>query len=597
MKSLLNWIEDRTGLIGAARCCLDVPVPGGASPAKVLPCTILFAFIVQAVTGFFIWMYYSPSAQTAWESVYFLQHEVSGGWLLRSIHHYSAQVMLVLIGIYVVQMICRGSYRAPREFVFWIAVLMGICCLCLMLTGDLLAWDQNSHGATQVRVNFLTLLPLIGGDAYKLAAGGPAFGHLTLTRFLALHIGVFAGGLLALLILHGVLSRRITAAEAERLSSAPPLWPNQAALNAVACAVILIVVLLLCGRHEVGLGAPADPDPANFFAAARPEWAFLGLYEFSHLFPGELMILPIFVIPGILVCTVLAMPWIGRSRVGQLFNVGFTFFMLVALTGLSVKSVVHDLHNEGHQAALSEAAHEADRVVELARGPQGIPATGALTLLRNDPKTQGPKLFKLHCASCHDHADAEGNGILAEESSAPNLHEFASREWLAGLLDPEQIKGPEYFGNTKLKGGDMAGFVDDLLSDLEDDEQEEVQKIVMALSAQAELKSQRELDAKDAAAIEEGRSLLMDDYGCADCHKFHDKGQLGGAPILTGYGSRQWIVGIIGNPADKQFYGKRNDRMPAYAELPDDSAENILSAKQIGLLTDWLRGEWYEAGK
>ena len=61
------------------------------------PAAILFAFCVQAITGFFLWAYYSPSAQTAWESVYFLQYEVAGGWLLRAIHHYSAHVLLAML--------------------------------------------------------------------------------------------------------------------------------------------------------------------------------------------------------------------------------------------------------------------------------------------------------------------------------------------------------------------------------------------------------------------------------------------------------------------------------------------------------------------
>ncbi len=86
---------------------------------------------------------------------------------------------------------------------------------------------------------------------------------------------------------------------------------------------------------------------------------------------------------------------------------------------------------------------------------------------------------------------------------------------------------------------------------------------------------------------------MIDDFGCTDCHKFHGKGTLGDAPELNGYGSPAWIAGIIANPADKRFYGKLNDRMPAYAAAADP-AQNALNPEQIKLLTDWLRGEWYE---
>ena len=127
MKALCSWFNDRTGL--GDWCCrmAESPVPGGACMCKVLPCTITFAFCVQAITGFFLWAYYSPSEQTAWESVYFLQHEVLGGWLLRAIHHYSAHVLIALLILYVVQSILRGAYRAPRELVFWAIVGLGLC--------------------------------------------------------------------------------------------------------------------------------------------------------------------------------------------------------------------------------------------------------------------------------------------------------------------------------------------------------------------------------------------------------------------------------------------------------------------------------------
>ncbi len=593
MKTLLDWMDDRTGLCSAVRCYFHTPIPGGASPLKIWPGVILFCFLVQGITGLVLWMHYSPSAHTAWESVYHLQHQVPGGWLLRAVHHYTAQVLLVLIGIYMLQMIVTRAYRAPRELLFWLVALMGIFCLCLMLTGDLLAWDLNSRESTKVRVEFLNLLPLVGGHLYKLAAGGPEFGHATLTRFLVLHIAVFGGGFLVLWILHNLLLRVMRTREAETCDKASPFWPNQAALDAVAWVIVLAVVMFLAfqpgvaGPHRgVELGAPAAPG--GEFPAARPEWAFRGLYEFSHLFPGEWAILPIFVIPGILFLIVLAMPWIGRTTKGQCFNLGFTAVVLVGIFALSAHSFHKDRHDEDHQNALATARQEAHRAVYLAQSPRGIPATGALTLLREDPLTQGPKIFK-DCASCHDYTDADGKGIKSEDSSAPNLYNFATREWIAGLLDPEQIKTAEYFGNTKFKNGDMAAFVKETFSELEDDEKEDVQKVVMALSAEANLESQSTLDKKDADLIAEGKQLLADDWGCTDCHKFHEKGQLGGAPDLTGYGSREWLIGIIANPADKRFYGKNNDRMPAYAETLRD--------KDIEVVTKWLRAEWYKPEK
>ena len=190
--------------------------------------------------------------------------------------------------------------------------------------------------------------------------------------------------------------------------------------------------------------------------------------------------------------------------------------------------------------------------------------------------------------------NAEGKGIKAEESSAPNLFAYGTRKWVSGWLDPEQISGPNYFGNTAFSGGDMVGFVKEAMADLEEEDEEDVAAIVTALSAQAKLKSQAAPDKKDTEQVEYGMEMMTDVFGCTDCHKLGKKGQLGTAPDLTGYASREWTAGIIANPAAARFYRDTNDRMPAYAENEDDPSKNLLSKKQIELLTDWLRGEWYE---
>ncbi len=603
MNAILQWIDERTGASAAWQGLTAQRVPHRACPLYALPAAILFTFLVQAVTGVVVFMYYTPTDQSAWESVYYLSHEVSGGWLLRSLHHNAAQLLLVLVLLYGVQMLVTRAYRAPRELVFWVVVLMGMLCLGLLLTGDLLSWDRNSYSATHVRVSFLKLLPVVGSYLFKIAVGGPGpdFGHLTLPRFLALHICVFSASFFGLIVLMWWFNRRADAQQTESAESATPFWPNQAAVNAVVCLVVGLFILglsLSAGPEGAHLGSPADPDPAAKFAAARPEWAFLGLYEFAHLFgewfPNAWGGVPIFVLPGLVALALLAMPLIGRSQGGHYFNLALAAFLLLGLTGLSFNTLARDAANEDHQAAIAEEHMLASRVVELAKGRGGLPQEGALWLLKNDAKIQGPKLFEQHCASCHPHVDAQGNGIACEEPSAPNLYGFATRDWVAGWLNEDSITGPDYFGNTAFAKGTMVGHVKDNMTDLSDEELEEVRQIALVLSAEAALPAQAASDKKDAKAIEEGIEML-DLYGCFDCHKFGDEGaSLGDAPDLTGYGSREWTAAIIANPAHKRFYGDENDRMPAYAEFPDEPEKNLLSTREIELIADWLRGDWYE---
>jgi ubiquinol-cytochrome c reductase cytochrome b subunit len=629
MKALLCWFNDRTGFCDWCSRLSRSPLPGRACCCKTLPCVVVFLFCVQAITGFCLWVYYSPSAQTAWESVYYLQNDVAGGWLLRAIHHYTAHVLLAVLILAVVGSILRRTCRPPRELVFWATVGLGLFALAAILTGDLLSWDQNGYAATKTRTGFLALLPWVGNDLLKIAIGGPgpALGSLSLTRFLALHIGAFGGGFLVLLIIRSILARR--AAEAQLAKSGTgkkeslggrasttdelpptatasvPYWPAQAWRGSVACLLVFGIVMLLVCQHGTTppsagapLLSPADTNPLNAYDAARPEWFLVGVYEFSHLFAGQWALIPIFIVPGLLVCIALAMPFFARHWLGYAFNVLFTVLLLVAIVGMTCYSYAKDAAAADHQRAIAVERWQAGRVCELIRHNDGIPPAGALSLLRKDAKTEGRRLFVQHCASCHNHATKDGNNpivdIALDKPTAPNLAGFASREWIAGLLDPKRIKGPDYFGGTKLRSGEMAGFVKDTIAELDADKKKDLKTAIMVLSAEAKLPSQKSADAQDAAAIAKGHKLI-DDFGCTGCHKFHKDGSLGSAPDLTTYGSAAWIEGIIRNAAHRRFYGKLNDRMPAYGGSADPS-QDTLSPEQIRLVAEWLRGEWWEPG-
>jgi ubiquinol-cytochrome c reductase cytochrome b subunit len=191
--------------------------------------------------------------------------------------------------------------------------------------------------------------------------------------------------------------------------------------------------------------------------------------------------------------------------------------------------------------------------------------------------------------------------IVADEPTAANLLGFGTRDWIRGFLDPGKIAGPHYFGNTALRAGDMVTFVEDtfgahVTADLDDDERAEsrrkIEDVTFALANEADLIREMAADVEDRVAA--GRDAIVNDFACIDCHKFHDEGELGLAPDLTGYGSRAWLRAMIANPEHERFYPDTNDRMPAFAVDPDGPAANRLSTAELDLLADWLRGEWYE---
>lgn len=591
MRMLIDWLDSRTGCRQLCREALFENIPGGARWRYVWGSTLVFTLLIQFITGMALWMAYSPSAQTAWESVYFIQYEMAGGWFLRGLHHYTAQVMQVLLILHLMQILIDGAYKAPREINFWFGVLLLLLIMGLSLTGYLLPWDQKGFWATQVATNIAGITPVIGPDIQRLLIGGAGYGHHTLTRFFAIHAGVLPAMIVALVIGHIYLFRRHGITPKKPLKRPNGLfWPDQVLRDSVACLAVLAAIILLIfingGAH---LGAPADPSEP--YSAARPEWYFLFLFQFLKYFPGGLELWGAIYIPTILLGIIFLMPFIGKWRRGHAFNIVLAWFLLAAVAVLTWLALAEDRANPTYIAAVKEAEENAERAKVLSRSDTGIPAEGAASLLRNDPFVQGPQLFAMNCASCHTYDGHNGRGILPEdEPSAADLHGFATREWIAGLLDPEQVDSLHYFGGSAFKDGEMSRFVKRRISRYSEEEHEKLAEVIMAVSAEAELPGQKEIDERDIEAIERGRQHLLrgDAIWCIDCHRYREKGELGDAPDLTGYGSHEWLAGIITNPEHERFYGETNDRMPAFG------VDRTLSPREIDILANWLRGDWYE---
>lgn len=603
MKWLLDWLDHRTGYRQLIHEALYEHIPGGARWRYVWGSTLTFTFTVQIITGLFLWLAYNPSSQTAWESVYYIQYQMWGGWLLRGIHHYTAQAMNILLVLHLLQVVIDGAYKAPREINFWFGLgLLGLV-MGLSLTGYLLPWDQKGYWATKVATNIMGVTPVIGPALQKIVVGGVDYGHHTLSRFFALHAGVLPAAVVALIAAHIYLFRKhgITARRPYRKPDAR-FWPDQVLMDCVACLAVLAAVLFFVVRRrlfdEAGplgaeLGPPADPSEPF---PARPEWYFLFLFQFlkyQNVFsalPGSPEVWGAIVAPGVVTAILFLQPVIARRRWGHAFNVTFLWCVLAAVAALTILAIQQDRNDADYQAAVRKIERDAGRVRKLAQSPSGIPPTGAVTLLRNDPLTQGPALFAKNCAGCHRYGGHDALGRKPKDApSAADLKGFATREWLTGFFDPKQIAEPHYYGATKFKEGKMVRFVQRDVAKYGDTEKLALTNAIIALSAEAGLKARREPDARDAAAIVEGRKAITDTLGCLDCHTFHNKDEDATAPDLTGYGSREWLMGIIADAAHARFYGKRNDRMPRFG------VDGALTDREIGLLADWLRGEWYEA--
>lgn len=617
MKALLDWLDHRTGYKLLVHEALNEPIPGGARWRYITGSMLTFTFIVQVITGFALWTAYSPSTQTAWESVYYIQHQMTYGWLVRGIHHFAAQAMMILLGLHFLQVIWDGAYRAPREVNFWLGLVLMQIVIGLSLTGYLLPWDQKGYYATKVATNIAGSTPIIGPQVQQIAQGGVAYGHHTLTRFFALHAGLLPALLTMFLGLHVYVFRRhgITVPHSAEGKPAETFWPKQVLYDAAGCLLTLGLVLFFTLTRSAELSAPAD---AGEDFPARPEWYFLFLFRFLE-FPAISKMGVAFgaiYIPTLLMLIVVLMPLIGKSQWGHYFNRAFLVAVLAAVAVLTGMTIIEDNHNESHQAKLAFAERDAHRVVVLA-ARDGIPQNGARELLVNDPFTQGPRLFARHCSSCHryDGHDGTGQKILKtvvenekeikvlEPATAADMKDFGSREWITKvLIDYDATFKPLENAGDKGKAiltGEMSSWCKDNQKALTDPANADgLKALVEFLTSQS---GRADLGAFDEKLVAEGKEIFKGgalksgtlSSSCIDCHAMKIAGESAtlsdgagaGYPTLTGYAGRDWLKAFLRDPAHANFYGDKNAMM-----IFD---EKRLPEKELDLLVNWMTGDYY----
>jgi ubiquinol-cytochrome c reductase cytochrome b subunit len=260
-----GFLEERTGWKRLKEVLLLEPLPGGARWAAAMGSLLLFAFLVQVVTGILLAMNYAPSEQTAWPSVNYIQEEVPLGSFIRAVHHWGSSAMVVLLLAHLVQVFVWGAYKRPREFTWMVGVLLLACTLGLAFTGYLLPWDQKAYWATKVGLGIVGTVPLIGDGLRDLLQGGSQIGNLTLTRFFTLHGFVLPGAIILLVVVHLYLFRQhgVTPpwwrSPAQLQAQRVPFWPRQALKD----AALALVFLLGLGAWAYYRPAPWKPPPTR----------------------------------------------------------------------------------------------------------------------------------------------------------------------------------------------------------------------------------------------------------------------------------------------------------------------------------------------
>ncbi len=217
----VNWLEERSGLVGGVRYFLFRNVPADTSWLQTLGSATLTAFIVQAITGAILAMYYKPDPDKAYESIVYITNDVTWGWLVRGMHRWGASVFIILLFLHMGRVFLFGAYKYPRELNWLIGVILLALGMFEGFTGYLLPWDQTSYWATVVGININGTGPFVGPFLSNILRGGAEIGQETLARFYAIHMLLIPGALVALIALHLYL--------VVRLGVSSPPWSKTAA--------------------------------------------------------------------------------------------------------------------------------------------------------------------------------------------------------------------------------------------------------------------------------------------------------------------------------------------------------------------------------
>ena len=343
-----RWLDERLSISTIARTAQKKEVPlhrqsiwyyfGGMT---------LFLFVVQVVTGILLLLYYRPSAENAFESVQFIMTEVKFGWLIRSIHSWSANLMILTLFIHMFSVYFMRAYNPPRELTWVSGVVLLFLSVGFGFSGYLLPWNEVSFFATKVGTDIAGDIPVVGRTMLRFLRGGDEVTGATLTRFFGFHVAVlpalatvFLGAHVLLVQLHGMH----VPARYEKSHRRMKFFPNFIMRDLIGWILAIGVLAALAAIFPWELGVKADafaPAPAGI----KPEWYFLFMFQTLKYIPAKVLFFDGEVI-GILFFTLagaalLVIPFINRSpeqfpRRRMVFNV----IGVVAILYIAVMTVI-----------------------------------------------------------------------------------------------------------------------------------------------------------------------------------------------------------------------------------------------------------------
>jgi cytochrome b6 len=289
--TVLKWLDERVGLEGLRHLAQKKEIPvhrhsiwyyfGGMT---------LFLFTIQVSTGILLLLYYRPSSESAFESVQFIMTQVRFGWLIRSIHSWSANLMIATLFIHLFSVFLLKAYRPPREVTWFSGVLLLFIALSFGFSGYLLPWNTLSYFATKVGTQIAGVVPVVGRFLLRFLRGGDEVTGATLTRFYGFHVAILPALTTALLGLHLLIVQRHGMSVPPRVQlpvRTMKFFPNFLLRDLMGWLIALATLAALAAIFPWELGEKADPfSPAP--AGIRPEWYFVFMFQTLKFLPAKI---------------------------------------------------------------------------------------------------------------------------------------------------------------------------------------------------------------------------------------------------------------------------------------------------------------------
>ncbi len=316
----IEWFDYRLPIFSFMKhSAVEYPTPKNLSYMWNFGSLAGIALVLQILTGIFLAMHYKPDVNLAFDSIQHIMRDVNSGWLIRNMHMVGASFFFIVVYIHMARGMYYGSYKGPREVLWWMGVIIFFLMMATAFMGYVLPWGQMSFWGATVITNLLSVIPFVGEHVVIWLWGGYSVGDATLNRFFSLHyllpFVIFAVVFLHLWALHTHKSNNPVGIDLKKDTDFIPFHPYYTIKDIFGLGVYLIpFTFMVCYAPEY-LGHPDNYIPADPMVTPAhivPEWYFLPFYAILRAVPDKLLGV-IAMVAAIAILFIL--PWLDTSKV------------------------------------------------------------------------------------------------------------------------------------------------------------------------------------------------------------------------------------------------------------------------------------------